>query len=62
MANAVVQINTGNLTNAFLVRGHTGCILVDTGNPVGSAQRERRRRAGDPYAGAHAGIRLGAFG
>ena len=33
MTKTVIQINTGNFTNVFLVRGHTGCMLVDTGNP-----------------------------
>lgn len=32
MADAVVQINTG-LVNVFLIRGDTGCVLVDAGNP-----------------------------
>jgi hydroxyacylglutathione hydrolase len=38
MTETVVQINTGNFTNAFLVRGRNGCVLVDTGNP-GKADR-----------------------
>ena len=33
MAKTVVQINTGNFVNVFLVQGSTGCVLVDTGNP-----------------------------
>ncbi len=33
MDKTVIQINTGNLTNAFLIRGRAGCILVDTGAP-----------------------------
>jgi len=33
MADSVIQINTGNFTNVFLIRGRTGCVLVDTGNP-----------------------------
>ena len=34
MTETVVQINTGNMTNVFLVRGDGGDILVDTGGPV----------------------------
>jgi len=33
MAQTVVQIDTGRFTNAFALRGESGCILVDTGNP-----------------------------
>ena len=33
MTETVVQINTGNFANVFLIRGRTGCVLVDTGNP-----------------------------
>ena len=33
MTDTVVQISTGNFVNVFLIRGHTGCILVDTGDP-----------------------------
>jgi hydroxyacylglutathione hydrolase len=33
MDRTVIQINTGNITNVFLIRGRTGCILVDTGVP-----------------------------
>jgi hydroxyacylglutathione hydrolase len=38
MSDAVVQVNTGGFTNAFLVRGDAGYVLVDTGSP-GSADR-----------------------
>jgi hydroxyacylglutathione hydrolase len=38
MTETVIQINTGKFTNAFLIRGDTGCVLVDTGNP-GKADR-----------------------
>jgi hydroxyacylglutathione hydrolase len=33
MAEAVIQINAGNFTNVFLIRGRAGCVLIDTGNP-----------------------------
>jgi hydroxyacylglutathione hydrolase len=33
MTETVTQIYTGNFTNVFLVRGCTGCVLVDAGNP-----------------------------
>jgi len=33
MAETVIQIDTGNFTNVFLIRGDGGSILVDTGNP-----------------------------
>lgn len=33
MTETVAQIYTGNFTNVFLVRGRTGCVLVDAGNP-----------------------------
>lgn len=44
MAEAVIQINTGRFTNAFLIRGEAGCVLVDTGNP-GKAERILERLA-----------------
>ena len=44
MTETVIQINTGNFTNAFLIRGDEGCILVDTGNP-GKADRILARLA-----------------
>jgi glyoxylase-like metal-dependent hydrolase (beta-lactamase superfamily II) len=44
MTETVVQINTGNFTNAFLIRGNKGYILVDTGNP-GKADRILARLA-----------------
>lgn len=33
MAETVIQINAGSFTNVFLIRGRTGCVLVDTGDP-----------------------------
>ena len=33
MTETVIQIDTGNFTNVFLIRGDGGSILVDTGNP-----------------------------
>ncbi len=33
VTKTVIQINAGNFTNVFLIRGHAGCALVDTGNP-----------------------------
>jgi len=33
MTATIVQINTGNFTNIFLIRGSAGWVLVDTGNP-----------------------------
>jgi len=33
MTESIVQIGVGNATNVFLIRGHEGCILVDTGLP-----------------------------
>jgi len=33
MTETVFQIDTGNFTNVFLIRGDGGSILVDTGNP-----------------------------
>lgn len=33
MTETVVQIDTGRLTHAFLLRGHAGQVLVDTGYP-----------------------------
>jgi glyoxylase-like metal-dependent hydrolase (beta-lactamase superfamily II) len=44
MTETVIQINTGNFTNAFLIRGDEGCILVDAGNP-GKADRILARLA-----------------
>lgn len=44
MAETVVQVDTDRLTNAFLLRGDRGSVLVDTGNP-GSAERILRRLA-----------------
>jgi hydroxyacylglutathione hydrolase len=44
MAETVIQINTGNFTNVFLIQGHAGCVLVDTGNP-GKADRILERLA-----------------
>jgi len=45
MAETVIQIDTGKLfTNAFLIRGDPGCVLVDTGNP-GKADRILERLA-----------------
>ena len=44
MAETIVQINTGRFTNVFLIRGHAGCMLVDTGNP-GKADRILERLA-----------------
>jgi hydroxyacylglutathione hydrolase len=44
MAETVIQINTGKFTNAFLIRGDTGYVLVDTGNP-GKADRILERLA-----------------
>jgi len=44
MAEAVIQINAGKFTNVFLIRGRTGCVLVDTGNP-GKADRILKRLA-----------------
>lgn len=38
MAKTVIQIDTGNFTNVFLIQGCAGCVLVDTGNP-GKADR-----------------------
>jgi hydroxyacylglutathione hydrolase len=49
MAETVIQINTGKFTNAFLVQGHAGCMLVDTGNP-GKADRILERLAGHGVA------------
>jgi len=44
MIETVVQIDTGNFTNVFLIRGNGGSILVDTGNP-GKADRILARLA-----------------
>jgi hydroxyacylglutathione hydrolase len=44
MAETIVQINTGNFTNVFLIWGRAGCVLVDTGNP-GKADRILERLA-----------------
>jgi glyoxylase-like metal-dependent hydrolase (beta-lactamase superfamily II) len=44
MAESVIQIDTGKFTNVFLIRGRTGCVLVDTGNP-GKADRILERLA-----------------
>lgn len=38
MTETVIQIDTGNFTNALLIRGNDGSILVDAGNP-GKADR-----------------------
>jgi glyoxylase-like metal-dependent hydrolase (beta-lactamase superfamily II) len=38
MTQSIVQIQAGALTNAFLVRGETGSLLVDTG-PPGAEER-----------------------
>jgi hydroxyacylglutathione hydrolase len=49
MAETIVQIDTGKFTNAFLIRGDPGCVLVDTGNP-GKADRILERLAGHSVA------------
>ena len=45
MNETVIQINGGNFTNAFLIRGSAGCVLVDAGNP-GKADFILERLAG----------------
>jgi len=44
MTKTVIQIDTGNFTNVFLIRGNGGNILVDAGNP-GKADRILARLA-----------------
>jgi glyoxylase-like metal-dependent hydrolase (beta-lactamase superfamily II) len=44
VVETVIQINTGKFTNAFLIRGDTGCVVVDTGNP-GKAEHILKRLA-----------------
>jgi glyoxylase-like metal-dependent hydrolase (beta-lactamase superfamily II) len=49
ITKTIIQIDTGKFTNAFLIRGKTGCVLVDTGNP-GKADRILERLAGHGVA------------
>jgi len=51
----VVQIDTGNFTNVFLIQGNRGFTLVDTGNP-GRADRILARLA--DYGVAPSAVRL----
>jgi hydroxyacylglutathione hydrolase len=44
LVETVIQINVGRFTNVFLIRGDTGCVLVDTGHP-GRADRILERLA-----------------
>jgi hydroxyacylglutathione hydrolase len=55
VAETVIQIDTGKFTNVFLIRGYTGCVLVDTGNP-GKADRILERLA--EHGVAPADVRL----